>query len=183
MSVHWRIGWPAIVLCISMCGCMQSDVESGPSYAELLVIYNAELESLDRLETKRDELVKEYAAATAPTFDPLKDIEGLLKSAKELKDSTNLDTKSDPNEVLDELAADSEEAQEIAGQLLEGLLAGESKASPQPTPEEAVAITEQKTAFDAKLAALDEEISKQKERVERARQARDVAEAKSQSSE
>ena len=38
-------------------GCGGPTAERGPSYAELVTIYNAELQSLDRLERKREELI------------------------------------------------------------------------------------------------------------------------------
>lgn len=183
---HWQGYWPVLVLFLPAVGCFQPVIESGPSYAELVVTYNAELEALDRLEGKRDKLIKEYAVASAPdtSADTLSQLEGLLKSASDLNDDTNLDTNSDPEAVLDDLTQRSEEAQEVAGQLLDGLLGGESDASkPEPSPETAAAAAERKATFEAALMKLDAEIAKQKERVDRARQARDAAEAKSQSPE
>jgi hypothetical protein len=183
-SRHRCVFWPAVFFCVFVVGCSKPVVDEGPSYAELVVTYNAELEALDRLEAKREKLIEQFAAATAPTAsaDTLTALEGLLKTASDLKDSTNPDT-SDPNELLENAAARTEGAEEIAGQLLEGLLGGESDAAePEPTPEQAAAAAERKAAFEAELAKLDTEISKQQQRVERARQARDAAEAKSQSS-
>ena len=186
ISKRWHGFWPAVVLCVSVVGCNQSVVDPGPSYADLVVTYNAELEALDRLEAKREKLVKEYAIASVPnaSVDTFSQLEGLLKSANDLKDGTNLDTTSDPNALLDNLTERSGQAQELAGQLLGELLGNEPDATkPEPTPEEAAAVAARKAAFEAELANLDTEITKQKDRVERARQARDVAEAQSQSSE
>jgi hypothetical protein len=152
----------------------------------LVVTYNAELETLDRLEKKREKLIQDYAAATpanAP-LDTVTQLEGLLKSARELKDEASEDTTSDPESQLDGLIERSGEAQDIANQLLEGLLKGKASAEPpEPTPEEVAAMAERKAEFDKELAELDAEIAKQKQRVERARAARDEAEAKSQASE
>lgn len=182
MSEYWRDAWLTLVVLLPMVGC-QAEVDSGPSYAELVVTYNAELEALDRLEAKREKLIKDYAATIAPneSSDALTQLEGLLKSANELKDAANEDTNSDPDSQLDGLAERGDQAQRIAGQLLDGLLNSEGSSNkPEPTPEEAAAAAERKKAFEAELAKLDAEIAKQQERVERARQARDEAESRSQ---
>ncbi len=147
ISKRWHGLWPAVVLCVSVVGCNQSVVDPGPSYSELLVTYNAELEALDRLEVKREKLIKEYAVASTPnaSVDTLSQLEGLLKSVNDLKDGTNLDTTSDPNALLDNLTERSGEAQELASQLLGELMGGEPDATkPEPTPEEAAAVAERK---------------------------------------
>ena len=182
---YWHGVWRAVVLLVSVVGCNQSVEDIGPSYAELVVTYNAELEALDRLETKRENLVNEYAAASAANSSPdtLSQLEGLLRSANDLRNGAEVDTTSDPNALLDDLTSSNGEARKIAGQLLEGLLGGElDTTEPEPNAEAAVAIAEDRAAFEAKLANLDAEITKQKERVERARKARDAAEAKYPSS-
>ena len=179
MSQCWRGVWPAVVVSISVAGCSQPVVDSGPSYAELAVTYNAELAGLDRLEAKRKELIADYTAASASnaSVDTLAKLEGLLGSVKDLKQETNSDATSSPNAQLDDLIQRHGEAQQIAGQLLDGLLDGESHPiKSAPTPEEADVIARQKAAFEAELANYDAEITKQRERVERARQARDAAE-------
>ena len=185
MSKNCRDTWFALAVCVSIVGC-EAEVDPRPSYGELVVTYNAELDSLDRLEAKREELIAEYAAATAPneSANTLAQLEGLLDSAKELKDAANEDTNSDPDSQLDGLIKRGGEAEKIAEQLLDGILTGDgSSVDVEPTPEEAAAAAERKEAFEKELAELDAEILKQKDRVERARQARDEAESKSQASE
>ena len=119
------------------------------------------------------------------SVDTLSQLDGLLRSANDLRNSAEVDTTSDPNALLDDLTSSNGEARKIAGQLLDGLLGGEldtTDPEPEPNAEAAVAVAEDKAAFEAKLANLDAEITKQKERVERARKARDAAEAKHPSS-
>jgi len=185
---RWHGSWPAMILCVfSGAGCShRAVVDPVPSYADLVVTYNAELETLDRLEAKREKLIEEYAALTSNTSgDLLSRLDGLLQSASDLKEGANLDASSDPNALLDNLTERSGQAEEIAGQLLDGLLGGKATVTEpeEPTPEAAAAVAERKAAFERELANLDLEITKQKGRVERARQARDAVEAKSKSSE
>ena len=182
----WSVGLAVLV------GCSQP--ETGPSYAELVVTYNAELEALDRLEAKRAKLVAEYTAAMKPPAgDTLSHLQGLLDSARELQEGgVNLDT-TDPNALLDELAEQGGAAEDIANQLVDGLLGGQS-ADAEAAPESTAESTEKPTVesdassktdlealkakYESELAALDKEIAEQKTRVERARAARDEAEAK-----
>lgn len=165
-----------------LAACSQPPAETGPSYADLVVTYNAELEALDRLEAKREQLIEDYEAESI-LAEPTENagslsVEGLLKSAKELKDEAGLDLSADPNELIDKLTERTGGAEQIAGQLIEGLLAENlNESEKEPTPEELAAAEERKTKFDAELKTLDVEISAQQKRVERARQARDTAEA------
>jgi len=167
-------------------GCAQEAVETGPSYADLVVTYNAELATLDRLEGKREKLVADYAAATKPPEPPAPQLGGgledLLKAASGLaSESGEIDPTADPNELLDQLADRSGSAQDIASKLLEGLAgedgdpaaAAEPAEAPEPTPEEIA----KKSEFEASLAELDKEIAEQKTRVQKARDARDAATA------
>ncbi|MCA9218430.1 MAG: hypothetical protein KDB27_35415, partial [Planctomycetales bacterium] len=41
-------------------GCQRQPVDTGPSYADLVVTFNAELAALDRLEAKREKLVSDF---------------------------------------------------------------------------------------------------------------------------
>ncbi len=178
MPVKRRNVWTAFIICALAVGC-QTETETGPSYAELVVIYNAEVEALDRLEAKREKLAQDFAAATSPDTpaDAQTQLQGLLESAKDLKDAANEQTAADLESQLDGLVERSGEAQQVANQLLDGLLTGgEASNPPEPTPEEIAAIAEQKAAFEKQLADLDEEIEQQKKRVERAKRDRDEAE-------
>jgi len=169
------------------CGARESaPVDTGPSYSELVVTYNAELETLDRLEAKREKLIAAFAAASLTSsnesVNTLSQLEGLLESARRLKEGTGSDLPTDPNELLDNLSEHNGEATDIAEQLLGGRRGGGDDESPavqrESTPEEQAAAADRKAAFDAELASLDRELSKQKERVNRARGARDAAETK-----
>lgn len=182
MNKPWRAATLLLALTCFLGGCQQEPAASGPSYADLVVTYNAEIEALDRLETKRDTLIREYAQATAPnqSAEAIARLEGLLKSARDLKDGDASSTTSDPNELLDQLNERNAGAQDIANQALNELLGGgatDAQNAPTPSPEDAAASAEKKVAFEASLASLDAEIAQQKQRVERARQARDAAES------
>ena len=172
------------VLLLAIIGCGQPPVDTGPSYAELVVTYNAELEALDRLESKREKLTAEYAAALNPpaSDDALSQLEGLLQSARGLQ--TDVDpTTADPNALLDQLAGRTESAEDIAGQLVDGLLGGQSNefgaegSVVEPSAEQAKVLDELKAKYEPQIAALDKEIAEQRLRVDRARAARDAAEA------
>lgn len=69
-----------------MVGC-QGEVDSGPSYSDLVVTHNAELEQLDRREAKREKLIEEFAATTAPdaSVDTLAQLEGLTRLPQTLR--------------------------------------------------------------------------------------------------
>ena len=178
------LSWHCIVAVGFCCvlGCNQAAVETGPSYADLVITYNAELEALDRLEAKREKLVTDFEAESLPKEEP-KDglsLDNLLQSAKDLKDKTGLEVTSDPREMLDQLAEKSGDAEKLAGDLVEGLLS-KASAESEATPEEIAAAEERQLRHNEELESLDVEIEAQKQRVERARDARDAAEAKSQS--
>lgn len=171
-------------------GCSQPAVAPGPSYADLVVTYNAELDALDRLETRREKLAAEFAAAMNPPSDSgaLGQLGGLLEAAKELQsEAGGIDPSTvDPNALLDQLTERNEEAGDLAGQLLEGLAGGnktdgeetDAAAAKQPTEAEAAELAEVRANFEPQLAKLDKEITAQKARVERAKVARDAAEAR-----
>ena len=154
------------------CGGPPSALQSGPSYAELLSIYNSELAALDRLERKREELVKSHEAQLLPsTEEAAEALSALLTSAGEAGNELNLDT-ADPDELLDRAVEHAEKTQEITAQLLET-----ASSQAEPSEEEAQRRANLTEQFEQELAALDAEIAEQKARVDRARTARDAAEA------
>ena len=167
-------------LCALVGGCGKPAVEeNGPSYAELVVTYNAELAMLDRLEKKKEELIRKHQSGLRPaSADSLRALEGLLGSASELN------TPLDPNDItgveglLDRVADRMQTAHDVAGQLADAV-ASESGEKTK-TPEEVQRNKELTGQFNKELTAIDKEIVAQKARVERAREARDAAEAKRQ---
>lgn len=159
-------------LCLG-CGPGGGAAESQPSYADLVVTYNAELETLDRLEKKRADLIAEYERQRRPDAEKaVQALTDVLNSAAGGTAENDSGEPLDPNAALDRAVASAEKAQQASSQLLETALqasgAGRGDTAPQNEayPEE----------LERELAALDEEIEKQKARVERARQARDAAE-------
>jgi hypothetical protein len=148
----------------------------GPSYAELVTIYNTELEVLERLERKKATLVAEYEAATkSKRAEAMESLQGVLDSAQQaLKDSPISDV-VDPNELLDQVAGQQGAARDLTDGLL-GAITGE-KSDEELTPEEKAARETMKREFETKLAAVDAEIADQQQRVDKARAARDAAEA------
>lgn len=184
----------SVALLIAITGCSQTPpAETGPSYADLVVTYNAELASLDRLESRREKIAAEYAVAIKPPSEglgSLGQLEGLVEAAKQLQSEGGIDPNTvDPNALLDQLAERGNNAGDLAGQLLEGLT-GEKSAGNQSaaeaeedagdesaTDEQAAALDEIRAKFEPQLAELDKEIDEQKKRVDRAKAARDAAEA------
>ena len=155
------------------CGGPPSAEQSGPSYAELLSIYNSELDALDRLERKREELILRHEAQLQPsTEDAVAALNALLASANEAGVKLNLSDTADPDELLDRAVEHAEKTQDIAAQLLES-----ASADAEPSEEEAQRRAKLTEQFESELAALNEEIAQQKERVDRASSARDAAEA------
>lgn len=162
-----------IVLTFTGLGC--APAETGPSYADLVVIYNAEVEALDRLEAKREKLILARAAAVRESKGALPNLQGLLDEVTQLKEQT-LD--ADPNAVIDDLANRSGRAEELAGQLLEGLLQGTRTEAEEDDPADAEPSSDdQAEVFARELDTLNNEIEEQRARVERARKARDAAES------
>ena len=153
-----RILLTLFVLCGLGCEPAEIKITKKASYSDLVVTYNGEVQTLDNLEGKRKTLISEYAEKAQA--DLFKSAVNSLESAGKQSIPTN------PNDALDRAVA----AAEAQAQLLDKV--GKSSRSPQPTtadfPEE----------LKLKLAELDAEIAKQKERVERARKARDAAESK-----
>ena len=133
---------------------------------------------------KRDEatsisrapLIVRHEAALKPSGDATQEmLNALLGSATEAGNQLDLSEITDPNDLLDRAVEHAEKTQNIAAQLLE---TASSKA--EPTEEEAQRQAELTAQFEQDLAALDKEIADQKARVDRARAARDAAEAEQQ---
>ena len=158
------------------CGSPAPVAPTGPSYAELVSIYGDEMAALDRLESKRADLVEKHEEQLQPSVeDATAALGALLGAATETGSQLNLDNTGDPNDLLDRAIAHAEATQGIA----EKALAAASSAA-EPSEEEAAKHAELTEKFEAELAALDVEIAEQKARVDRARQARDAAEAAQQ---
>ncbi len=147
-------------------GCSNTE-EKGPSYADLVVIYNEEVESLDRLENKKRRLIAEYEEKNAPRTDGTTEaLAAILDATKNARDKQSTDAPIvDPDQALDKAIADAEK---LGDQLLDSAAKGLDKDS------KPVVYSEE---FKQQLAALDKEIESQRARVERAHQARDEAEA------
>ena len=153
-----RILLALIVLCGFGCEPAEIKITKKASYSDLVVTFNAEVQTLDNLEGKRKTLIAEYAEKAQA--DAFKSALNSLESAGKQSIPTN------PNDALDRAVA----AAEAQAQLLDKV--GKSSGSKQPT------IADYPEELKLKLAELDAEIAKQKERVERARKARDAAESK-----
>jgi hypothetical protein len=138
----------------SIVGCEPAEItiKKKESYADLVVIYNAEVQSLERLENKRKEVLASIASRNQE--DAVKALAGSLGSLGAGATSGN------PNDALDKAVA----AAEAQAKLLNQAANNSSQAS----------MSEEDKA---KLAEIDAEIAKQRERVEKAKAARDAAEA------
>ena len=155
-------------LTLSISGCETS--QPGPSYADLVVIYNSEVEALDRLESKRETLLEKIETVTHPpapdnTADVLK---GILESAEDLNQKRDAELSADPNVLLDQALENADQAKSLAAQVLE--------EATRPSEQEATVDNEELTSLQAELGQLDQAIAEQKDRVERARKNRDAAE-------
>ena len=153
-----RILLSLLVLCVLGCEPAEINITKKASYSDLVVTYNAEVQTLDNLEGKRKNLITEYAEKAQA--DAFKSAVNSLESASKQSSPSN------PNDALDRAVA----AAEAQAKLLEKV--GQSSGSKQST------VADYPEELKRKLAELDAEIDKQKERVERARKARDAAEAK-----
>ena len=141
------------------CGPTEINVTRKSSYADLVVIYNDEVQALDSLEAKRKNLIAEYSEKAQAEA-----IKAAMNSLESVAKSTNV---SNPNNALDQ-AVSAAEAQE---QLLKKLEDSRGTSSPN-------ANSEFPEELKRKLSELDAEIANQKERVDRARNSRDAEEAK-----
>ena len=157
------------VLPIAAC----APIEKKPSYADLVVIYNAEAETLERLERKRDDMVAKYEQTLSPTGEEaLEALSGLIGGINNAAgNAPNLEA-TDPNERLDQAIATAENMNDQAEALIEAVKQSQSQPADRATIEAMYS-----DEFKAKLAELDAEIDAQRERVEKARAARDAAEA------
>jgi hypothetical protein len=155
-------------------GCGGGAVHNQPSYADLVVTYNAELETLERLERQRGELVVNFQRQLMPgTEDAVKALTDVLAATT----GANLPESGKPltpDRALDLAVESAERTGQATSQLLEAANQATQAAGEELTPEQA----QLKKEFEQQLAALDKEIEEQKTRVERAREARDAAESK-----
>ena len=154
------------LLLASTLGCEppEIDITKRASYAELVVTYNAEVQTLDNLEGKRKALLTEYASQAQA--------EALQSALNSLGAATSNGIPSNPNDALDQAVKAAESQAKVQSGLREKL--GQSTSGSK----EEVDISSLPPALKQKLEELDAEIAKQKERVERARIARDEAESK-----
>ncbi len=170
-------GWPIrlIVCCAiigSTLGCGSPPAK--PSYADLVVIYNAEAQELDRLEKKREELLAKIEAIVHPpqNDDAADVLKGILAAADDLRkqneDQNEDNVPADPNELLDRTLENTDQARKLASQAVDA-------AMQSSTPKDAV-DEEQLAALQKELDELERTIDEQKARVERARKNRDAAE-------
>ena len=178
-TVKFRNELPAHIaialIAVVTIGCGGDVVDNEPTYAELVVTYNAELEALDRLENKKQELIEKREAQLRPSVDDaVKALGDVLTTASELTREVDPDAALAPEAALDRAVDNAQNARDVASQLFNSV----SQEPSEESEEDAAKRTEATAEFDQQLAALDEEIEKQKQRVERARQARDAAESK-----
>ena len=158
-------------VCLIGCGEPTSQ-ESGPSYADLVTVTNAELQALDRLERKREELIATQKTALRPsTEDAAQALDALLSSASEAGKQLNLKDVTDSNDLLDRAVEHAEKVQDITSEILESVSSGT-----EPTEEEVKKEAERTEQIERELAAIDKQIAEQKVRVDRALKARDAAE-------
>ena len=148
-----------LVLMAIGCGPTEISITKKSSYADLVVIYNAEVQALDSLQTKVKSLKAEYSENAQA--EALKSMMSSLESAGKQSIPSN------PNEALDRAIS----AAETQSDLLKKLDTSSGSKSP-------AAYSEYPEEWKRKLADLDSEIARQQERVNRARDARDAAEAK-----
>ena len=150
-------------------------VEEGPSYADLVVTYNAEQETLERLERKRAQMVADYERSLQPSAeDALKALGDVLGTAGTANRDAAEGLAADPNDMLDQAVANAERTHQATSQLL--AVAAEQADAGQL--DRATLEAQYSEEFKQQLAALDEELAKQQLRVDRARKARDAAESK-----
>jgi hypothetical protein len=166
--MRFHVAVAATIFLVASVGCQTE--EAGPSYADLVMIYNSEAEALDRLEAKRAARVAEYEATLAPSGDAaLAALGQLLGDVKE-NPPADLST-ADPDELLDNAIANAENLDAKTNELLEA--AAQSEGKPMDRGAIEAMYSEE---FKAELATLDAEIATQQARVDKARANRDAAE-------
>ena len=164
------VAWISLVC--SLGGCQPK--AAAPSYADLVTIYNGEVSALDRLENKREKLVKEYETKIATLVaGNLSSLQGILDSASSSLESAGGEQATDPEQLLDQLTANQEAANEAAGNLL-SVMQGNVETG-ELSPELAEKKAQLEKELQEKLAVLDAEIEEQQARVNRARADRDAA--------
>lgn len=148
---------------ITDAGCGPTDITftKKPSYADLVVTYNAEVETLDNLEGKRKSLIADY-------FGQIQ--KNAMKAAVDsIKTGDAKGGADNPNRALDQAVEAAEMQAQLQSGLMDGLgLSTDSAESTADYPDE----------LKGKLTELDAEIASQKERVQRAKDARDAAQPK-----
>jgi signal transduction histidine kinase len=154
------------LLLASSLGCEPPEINitKRASYADLVVTYNAEVQTLDNLEGKRKALLAEYASQAQA--------EALQSALNSLGAATSNGIPTNPNDALDNAVKAAESQAKVQSSLREKL--GQSPTNSS----DAMDISTLPPALKQKLEELDAEIAKQKERMERARIARDEAESK-----
>jgi len=142
------------------CGATEVKFTKKPSYADLVVTYNAELETLEKLETKREKLIAEHVSQTQHA--------AIQAAVNSIQSGEAQSIPSDPNAALDRAVAAAEMQAQLQSGLSESLgLSAKSGAAPK-YPE----------ALQRQLASLDAEIAEQQARVQRAKEARDAAQSR-----
>ena len=183
LRTGWRTlaaaAWATVTLIAAGCGGEVQQEEAGPSYADLVVTYNAELAALDRLEQKKETLLQKIEAVGLPTSeDALKLLDKMLTSGLPSSDDEAANAAADPHATLDRLVERAQDAQDTQNAVRD--LLGSIGEQPANTPEQTAENEQIKNDLSRELEALEKEIATQRQRVERARQARDAAEAASQ---
>jgi hypothetical protein len=138
-----------------VCGCEPGEItiKKKESYADLVLIYNAEVQALESLEKKRKEAIAEFGKKAQE--DAIKAMAGSLETL-------GSKTPANPNNALDAAVNAAEAQAKLLNQVSQA-----GSAAPADYPEE----------LKRQLADLDAEITKQKERVQRAKEKRDAAES------
>lgn len=157
----------ALWLTIFQIGCNQ-----GPSYADLVTIYNEELETLDRLTSQRDKLQTQRTVLTEPSKREKASnmLQGILEQAEALKSQNEEKLPADANALADRAIENANQAKVIADQALNAIA-----ASGNGNDDGGADRTAEIAKIDAELAKLEKEIEAQQARVDRAKEKRDAA--------
>ena len=151
----------AFVITYAGCGPTDLTITKKPSYADLVVTYNAEVETLDNLEGKRKSLIADYFGQAQQ--------KAMKAAVNSIKTGDASRVPGNPNQALDQAVAAAEIQAQLQSGLMEGLgLSTDSAESTADYPKD----------LQGKLTELDAEIASQKERVQRAKNARDAAQPK-----
>lgn len=145
------------------CEPMEIKVRKKASHAELVVTYNAEVQALDRLEAKRKTLIADFAKQIQE--QAIKDAVSSLQPGL---------IPSNPNEALDRAVASAEAQARLQSGLLEKL--GQTPTSGADSTSVEIEYPE---TLKRQLTEIDAEIADQRQRVDKAKAARDASEQKS----